>query len=57
MKKVWIVDDDHEMSKAMGMMLELLDCQTTGFLSARTAAQTLLAGERPDMSGPFVRSE
>jgi CheY-like chemotaxis protein len=49
MKQVWIVDDDHEMSKAMGMMLELLDCQTTRFLNARSAAQTLLAGERPDM--------
>jgi CheY-like chemotaxis protein len=49
MKQVWIVDDDNEMSKAMGMMLELLDCQTTRFLNARSAAQTLLAGERPDM--------
>jgi len=49
MKHVWIVDDDHEMAKAMSMMLELLDCQTTGFLSARSAAQTLLTGERPDM--------
>jgi two-component system KDP operon response regulator KdpE len=49
MKKVWIVDDDQEMGKAMGMMLELLDYHTTGFLNARTAAQTLLTGERPDM--------
>lgn len=49
MKQVWVVDDDHEMSKAMGMMLEMLDCKTTGFLNARSAAQTLLAGGRPDM--------
>jgi len=49
MKRVWIVDDDQEMSHAMGMMLELLDCQTRSFLHARNAAQTLLTGERPDL--------
>ncbi|MGB7876478.1 MAG: response regulator [Anaerolineales bacterium] len=49
MKRVWIVDDDQEMAKAISMMLELLDCQTTRFLHARNAAQTLLTGERPDM--------
>ena len=49
MKQVWIVDDDQEMAHAMGMMLELLDCQTTSFLHARSAAKTLLTGERPDM--------
>jgi len=49
MKQVWIVDDDQEIAKAMRMMLELLDCQTTSFLSARSAAQTLLTGERPDV--------
>jgi len=49
MKRVWIVDDDNEMAHAMSMMLELLDFQTTKFLHARIAAQTLLTGERPDM--------
>ena len=49
MKKVWIVDDDQEMTEAMRMMLEMLDCQTTSFLYARSAAQTLLTGERPDL--------
>lgn len=49
MKQVWIVDDDQEMSHAMSMMLALLDFQTTTFLNARSAAQTLLTGERPDM--------
>ena len=49
MRRVWIVDDDQEMAHAMGMMLELLDYQTTSFLNARTAAQNLLTGERPDL--------
>jgi two-component system chemotaxis response regulator CheY len=49
MKQVWIVDDDQEMTRAMSMMLELLGCQVTGFLSARNAAQTLLTGARPDI--------
>ncbi|MFZ5911428.1 MAG: response regulator [Chloroflexota bacterium] len=49
MKQIWIVDDDEEMTKAIRMMLELLDCQATGFLNARSAAQALLAGQRPDL--------
>lgn len=49
MKQVWIVDDDKEMSKAMRMMLELLDCQATEFMNARSAAQVLMDGGRPDL--------
>jgi DNA-binding response OmpR family regulator len=49
MKKVWIVDDDKEMSKAMRMMLELLDCQAIEFINARSAAQAMLEGELPDI--------
>jgi len=49
MKQVWIVDDDQEMANAMRMMLELLDCQVTSFLDARSTAQTLLTGKRPDL--------
>jgi two-component system chemotaxis response regulator CheY len=49
MKQVWVVDDDQEMTRAISMMLEMLGCQVTGFLSARNAAQTLLTGVRPDM--------
>lgn len=49
MKQVWIIDDDQEMAHAMGMMLELLGYQTTTFLHARSAAQTLQTGERPDL--------
>jgi CheY-like chemotaxis protein len=49
MKHVWIVDDDQEMTRAISMMLEMLGCQVTGFLSARNAAKTLLTGMRPDI--------
>lgn len=49
MKKVWIVDDDEDMIRAVQLMLHLLDCKARGFLSARPAAQALLAGERPDL--------
>ncbi len=49
MKQIWIVDDDEEMGRAVSLMLRLLDCQTRHFLNARIAAQTLLAGGRPDM--------
>jgi two-component system, chemotaxis family, chemotaxis protein CheY len=49
MKQIWIVDDDDEMGRAMSLMLSLLDCETKHFLNARIAAQTLLAGGRPDM--------
>jgi DNA-binding response OmpR family regulator len=49
MKQVWIVDDDQEMSNAMSMMFTLLDCETTCFLNARSVAQALLSGNRPDM--------
>ena len=49
MKKIWIVDDDEEMTRAVRLMLKLLDCETTAFLNARTAAQALLNGKRPDV--------
>lgn len=49
MKQVWIVDDDEEMARAVGLMLKLLDCDTRFFLNAPAAAKTLLAGQRPDM--------
>ena len=49
MKNIWIVDDDEEMSRAVKLMLKLLDCDATTFLSARVAAQTLLSGKRPDL--------
>jgi CheY-like chemotaxis protein len=49
MKKIWIVDDDEEMGRAVSLMLRLLDCETKTFLGARPAAQKLLSGERPDL--------
>lgn len=49
MPKVWIVDDDDEMSHAVQLMLKLLDCQVETFRDARTASKQLLAGQRPDL--------
>ena len=49
MKKIWIVDDDEEMTRAVQLMLNLIDCEATGFFNARSATQALLAGGRPDL--------
>jgi DNA-binding response OmpR family regulator len=49
MRHVWIVDDDEEMSRAVGLMLNLLDCDTTSFLTVRSAVQSLLTGKMPDL--------
>lgn len=49
MKNVWVVDDDEEMSRAVGLMLELLDCKVTAFNNVRSAAQTFVAGHIPDL--------
>jgi DNA-binding response OmpR family regulator len=49
MKKVWIVDDDEEMTRAISLMLKLMDCEVASFFNARAAAQTLLTGKQPDL--------
>jgi DNA-binding response OmpR family regulator len=49
MKSIWIIDDDDEMTRAVQLMLKLLNYTSAGFLGARTAAQSLLAGQRPDL--------
>jgi DNA-binding response OmpR family regulator len=49
MRQVWIVDDDEEMNRAIGLMLKMLDCEITTFQSARSAAQKLLTGKAPDL--------
>jgi CheY-like chemotaxis protein len=49
MKQIWVVDDDEEMGRAVGLMLKLLDSEATIFLSARTAVQSLLISKRPDL--------
>ena len=49
MKKIWIVDDDEEMSNAVALMLKLLNCESRHFLSARIAGKALLEGQHPDL--------
>jgi DNA-binding response OmpR family regulator len=49
MRQVWVVDDDEEMNRAIGLMLHMLDCEVTSFHNARSAAKTLLAGKTPQV--------
>jgi DNA-binding response OmpR family regulator len=49
MNRIWVVDDDDEMSGAIQLMLRLLPCDPQGFNSAKAAAQALLAGKAPDL--------
>jgi two-component system alkaline phosphatase synthesis response regulator PhoP len=49
MKKIWIVDDDEEMSRAVMLMLKLLGCESRHFFSARQAAKEIMDGRKPDM--------
>ncbi len=49
MRQVWIIDDDEEMNRAVGLMLKMLDCEIMAFHSARAAVQALLAGQTPDL--------
>jgi DNA-binding response OmpR family regulator len=49
MRQVWIVDDDEEMNRAIGLMLKMLDCEVMSFPNARSAAQTLLTGKTPQV--------
>lgn len=49
MKKIWIIDDDEDMARAVTLMLKLLDCETRHFLTARLAAKAILDGQRPDL--------
>ena len=49
MKRVWIVDDDEEMTRAIGLMLKMLDCEVMSFRNARSAAQRLLTGRSPQL--------
>ena len=43
---IWSVDDDEEMSQAIGMMIKLLGFRFRSFDGARPAARALLQGER-----------
>ena len=49
MRAVWIVDDDDEMSHAVKLMLQLLDCSVQIFRDARSTARELLSGKHPDL--------
>ena len=49
MRQIWTVDDDEEMSRAVGLMLEVLDCKVTVFNKVRGAAQLFVAGKKPDL--------
>jgi CheY-like chemotaxis protein len=49
MRNIWTVDDDEEMSRAIGLMLKLLDCEVTSFNNVRSAAQLFASGRRPDL--------
>ncbi|SRR6266496_507934 len=49
MRQIWIVDDDEEMGRAIGLMLKLIDCEATLFFNARTVVQVMLTGKRPEL--------
>jgi CheY-like chemotaxis protein len=49
MRDIWVIDDDEEMSHAIGLMLKMLNCNTTAFHNVRSAAQALIAGRKPDL--------
>jgi len=49
MRNIWIVDDDEEMSHAIGLMLKLLDYETSAFFNVRSAAQSFASGKTPDL--------
>jgi len=49
MREIWVVDDDEEMSRAVGLMLKMLDCNVTAYHNVRSAAQKFVAGKKPDL--------
>ena len=49
MRNIWVVDDDEEMSRAVGLMLKMLDCRVTTFHNVRSAAQNFADGKKPDL--------
>ena len=46
---VWIVDDDDDMARAVGLMLGVLGHHWQHFRNARVGAQELLAKPQPDL--------
>lgn len=45
----WYTDDDEEMTRAVRLMLHLLNYEMRSFFNARSTARALLAGEAPDV--------
>ncbi len=48
-KNVWIVDDDPDVRDVLHTMLKILGYESREFEDARIPAQTLMAGEAPDL--------
>jgi DNA-binding response OmpR family regulator len=49
MKNIWIIDDDEEMTLAIQLMLNMLNYEATGFVSAYQVTDALNAGKIPDL--------
>ena len=49
MKQVWVVDDDEEMGRAVGLLLKVLEYEVATFYNVRSAVKTLLIGRHPDL--------
>ena len=49
MRQVWTIDNDEEMSRAVSLMLQVLDCEVTSFNNVRSAVQKLLTGKKPEV--------
>ena len=49
MKRIWVVDDDEEMLRAIKLMLAVLDCEAVTFFGARSVGKAMLEGGRPDL--------
>jgi len=49
MKRIWIVDDDEEMSRAVTLMLNMLDSDVKSFTKARAAVEKFNLGHYPDL--------
>jgi DNA-binding response OmpR family regulator len=49
MPVAWYTDDDEEMTRAVRLMLRLLNYEMRSFYNARSTARALLAGELPDV--------
>jgi DNA-binding response OmpR family regulator len=49
MHKAWIIDDDVEMAKAVGLMLLVVGVQARSFRGAAEAGRALLADPPPDV--------